>query len=1502
MAAASIIHILAVMNYTFRQRLLCISAAICPIFLTTPAALAASTALWVGNPGVTATTNWSDIANWSVAPLQNDAKFGGTGSAGDINTITSVVDANQGPLSLQYTNNSQTGTSFHNTFIPAGVTLSVGNGALTIGGLVADNYRTQVKITGGGTLLVTNALTIGNNTAGTTGNDQQTLLDLSGLTNFVYNAPTSTITMGTGNRSAGDFTLAANSNSITAATWNANIASSSSSVSGVLNLGAGTNIINVNTFAISASRGSCTVNLPSAAGLRLRGTGGTDSDRANVTVGNHNVGGSGSQAVGSLNFNGATVDLKIGTLNLGQASGSPTGNNPGNGTLNFDAGVVDANAINMATASGVAFSSANGTINVGANGTLIVGAGGISMVNLTGAVTNGSGTLNINGGTNLVSGNIRKTSVLGAATLSVNGTLKLIGSTNVIGVAGNPIDTVNLTDSKLTLPVNNGGATIVANTFNANGSTDTINVSSLPGIGAFPTQLPVISYTAFNGNYDFVLGSLPGTYQGYLSNNTAGFSIDLVITNSQVKTDTWRGNVSGNWDTSTLNWFSGGAVNYQQGDLVVFDDTLTGTANVNLTTTLLPQAISVNNSVFNYTFSGAGKLSGTSSISKSGTGTLTLSETGGDDFTGGIIVNGGTVILDNTNATIAGGLNIISGTAQIGNNDGKGTVPSGGITDDGLLVFNATNNFTVGTAITGGGALVQKGSGRLTLSGANLYSGSTVVSNGTLALSGAGDLSSSLQLIVNNAGLDLSALSQQRTLNGFNVTNATMTLAVIGGVTNISASSITSGGAGNVINVSAIPPIASYPVSFGVIQSAGPIGGNFNFSIGTLPPATPAYVANVTQSPDQTTVLVTITAGPVGTRPSVVWSGADVPNLNTNWSDRLNWQLPGAPTASDNVIFNNTASVFASALSSPGGGSSALIFDNVNNIVDNNFTISSLTYTNSADSYHNTFIKTGNSLNTTNLTVGAFDSGSGAQHEFVTVSGGANASLNVSNTAANLQVWVGSGSVGGSQATLDLSALDTFNATLSRLTVGASAINNAVNRPSGILYLAKTNSIKTGFQTTTSEAGTTTGNSGIVVGDCNGNAGSASFIYLGQVNTISADTIGIGRQKVTSTILFNPLYANVAPYPTVTFQGFSSNQVSIFDVGDGIGNTGTTSCRGNLNLNGGIVNATVDTMNIGRASSGVSGTSSGTSSGQMFFDAGTITVNTMNIGLQPAPITKYGAGTNNVGSNSVIGASATLVVRGSLNLAFADLTFAATNSTGLTSIKGLLNITNGTVRANRLVPGTNSTSMIGIYGGTLVATNPIGNASGPLGTLELAPLGTPDNSRNTLNLPVGYDSLAGLTVASLNIDGLDTTTNVINIESVGPVGATPVELPIIQYQTMTLLSGATFNIGLGTLPAGYSGYLTNDTASSMIGLVLTSAIHPQPRMTSIVQSGSNLVVSGINGFANGPFHVLASTDVTAPLSTWTSVASGVFGPTGNFTFSTPIDPAKPQQFFIVQVP
>jgi hypothetical protein len=112
----------------------------------------------------------------------------------------------------------------------------------------------------------------------------------------------------------------------------------------------------------------------------------------------------------------------------------------------------------------------------------------------------------------------------------------------------------------------------------------------------------------------------------------------------------------------------------------------------------------------------------------------------------------------------------------------------------------------------------------------------------------------------------------------------------------------------------------------------------------------------------------------------------------------------------------------------------------------------------------------------------------------------------------------------------------------------------------------------------------------------------------------------------------------------------------------------------------------------------------------------------------------------------------------------------------------------------------------------------------------------------------------------------------------------------------------TFNVGLGTLPTGYAGYLTNDTANNEIALVLMSALHPVPAINSLTQSGTNLVISGTNGFANAPYYVLSTTNVALPLTNWVIIATNVFAPNGNFSFTTPIDPARPQRFFRIQVP
>ncbi len=71
-------------------------------------------------------------------------------------------------------------------------------------------------------------------------------------------------------------------------------------------------------------------------------------------------------------------------------------------------------------------------------------------------------------------------------------------------------------------------------------------------------------------------------------------------------------------------------------------------------------------------------------------------------------------------------------------------------------------------------------------------------------------------------------------------------------------------------------------------------------------------------------------------------------------------------------------------------------------------------------------------------------------------------------------------------------------------------------------------------------------------------------------------------------------------------------------------------------------------------------------------------------------------------------------------------------------------------------------------------------------------------------------------------------------------------------------------------------------------------------ITSIAQSGTNIVFSGSGGTANGQYIVLASTNVTLPLINWERLATNVFDGSGNFSVTNAID--LPQRFYLLQQP
>jgi poly(beta-D-mannuronate) lyase len=160
----------------------------------------------------------------------------------------------------------------------------------------------------------------------------------------------------------------------------------------------------------------------------------------------------------------------------------------------------------------------NGTLAVLGSGTLLnspqitIGSGatlsvsGKVVANSGGIVSGGSGSaLVVNGGT-------------------------LIATNGLVGAATAPLGSITLTGANLQLAVTGSGTNLTTGTLVPSGSASTINVTSLPVVVS-TSQFQLIKYTTLSGGFNFVLGPLPGGYSGYLSNNTANASVDLVVVN-----------------------------------------------------------------------------------------------------------------------------------------------------------------------------------------------------------------------------------------------------------------------------------------------------------------------------------------------------------------------------------------------------------------------------------------------------------------------------------------------------------------------------------------------------------------------------------------------------------------------------------------------------------------------------------------------------------------------------------------------------------------------------------------------------------------------------------------------------------------------------------------------------------------------------------------------------------------------------------------------------------
>jgi autotransporter-associated beta strand protein len=118
---------------------------------------------------------------------------------------------------------------------------------------------------------------------------------------------------------------------------------------------------------------------------------------------------------------------------------------------------------------------------------------------------------------------------------------------------------------------------------------------------------------------------------------------------------------------------------------------------------------------------------------------------------GSVSKSGGRLIFTGA-STYSGGTTISSGTLQIGNGGTTGSI-LGNVANFGALWFNRSNDTTFGGVISGGGSVRKMGPGKLTLTGANTYTGDTIIDEGTLQIGNGGTSAAIVGSVTNNGTL-----------------------------------------------------------------------------------------------------------------------------------------------------------------------------------------------------------------------------------------------------------------------------------------------------------------------------------------------------------------------------------------------------------------------------------------------------------------------------------------------------------------------------------------------------------------------------------------------------------------------------------------------------------------------------------------------------------------------------------------------------------------------------
>jgi autotransporter-associated beta strand protein len=331
-----------------------------------------------------------------------------------------------------------------------------------------------------------------------------------------------------------------------------------------------------------------------------------------------------------------------------------------------------------------------------------------------------------------------------------------------------------------------------------------------------------VTLTLTNGSSDTVSIGTVFAGTGTLSKTGAG---TVTLTGSQTYSGTTT--ISG----GTLSVAGDG--NLGGGQVVLNGATLAVTGSTTIDNAIALSGAGTIDNGSNITLSGL--LSGSNTLTKTGSGTLTLTNTGNSgSYSGGITVSAGRLAGAADSVFTSGALTLNGGS--LNNNNTAFTLDNPIVVGaGGGNVFVANAGFTLSGVISGSGALTKTGGQNLTLSGNNTFSGGLAVSgasgltiaNGSNLGSGTVTLNSGI-FTITGSGITISnniSMSGDATISNANAVTLSGVISNTGAITKTGAGTLTLSGTNT--NTGALS------LSAGALTITGTVAGAITAESGT---------------------------------------------------------------------------------------------------------------------------------------------------------------------------------------------------------------------------------------------------------------------------------------------------------------------------------------------------------------------------------------------------------------------------------------------------------------------------------------------------------------------------------------------------------------------------------------------------------------------------------------------------------------------------------------------